>query len=216
MHHNEFRCLNNTVVGHFPLLFARRLYILRRGPGGRSLARGACPRSHGRRCAMKSGAAGKKVTDLKEGGLRIGPYEVGQIMDRLGAGALLVDLSTRAILRANEAFCRLSGFKAADIERIDLAQLHQLDDLEWILSNAVHPEKADQILPAAACAGKDEKPWSADVRLTGLTEGGGSVVLLTYSPPEGSPAKRSKAPRPSAAAPVLASVPAPTVAPAPP
>jgi len=165
---------------------------------------------------MKSGAAGKKVTDPKEGGLRIGPYEVGQIMDRLGAGALLVDLSTRAILRANEAFCRLSGFKAADIERIDLAQLHQLDDLEWILSNAVHPEQADQILPAAACAGKDEKPWSADVRLTGLTEGGGSVVLLTYSPPEGSPAKRSKAPRPSAAAPVLASVPAPTVAPAPP
>ncbi|HEU4402581.1 MAG TPA: GAF domain-containing protein, partial [Candidatus Polarisedimenticolia bacterium] len=132
---------------------------------------------------MSSGASGRKESTLKDIKLRIAAGEIGRIIDRMGEGALLVDLSTRAVLRANEAFRRLAGFDPADLVALDLASLHDLKDLEWILQCASRPDGAGSVLRQVACLGRDRQPFTSDLKVVGIAEEGGTLALLTYDAP---------------------------------
>ncbi len=132
---------------------------------------------------MISSAASRKQGGSPETALRVGPDDVGRIMDRMGDGAILVDLSRRAVLRANERFRHMSGLGEDDIASLDLSVLHDLKDLEWVMRCASSPHLDGSVLPGASCAGKDGAMFSADVKVTRLEEGGGALVLLTYTTP---------------------------------
>jgi nitrogen-specific signal transduction histidine kinase/CheY-like chemotaxis protein len=113
----------------------------------------------------------------------IGADDIGRIMERLGEGAILVDLSTRAVLEANEQFYRLSRFTPEDLPSLQLVRLHDLGDLERILQCARRPEESGQILPGVTIAGRDGALFVADVRVTSFSQGEGALILLTYHAP---------------------------------
>jgi len=109
----------------------------------------------------------------------VGQGELGRILDHFGEAALLVDLSSRAVLKANEAFLQRSGYSAEEIGALDLVRLHELADLERILGAATRPGAA-AVLPAIACLGRDGALFKADLSVTTLGNGSSSLALLIY------------------------------------
>ncbi|MEE9291540.1 MAG: GAF domain-containing protein, partial [Acidobacteriota bacterium] len=156
---------------------------------------------------MSAGATKPEPQDSAPAEPGLGPDDIGRIMERLGEGAILVDLATRAVLKANEPFYKLSRFEPADLPALELARLHDLGDLELILQAARQPEKSGQIMPGMTISGRDGALFAADVRVTAFAQGESALVLLTYHAPasenetdqEGDPA----APAPSDAPPLL-------------
>jgi two-component system NtrC family sensor kinase len=135
---------------------------------------------------VSGGAAGANPRTLKDAGPRIGPEDLGRLLERLGEAAILVDLSTRGVLKANGAFLGLSRFAPEDIASLDLLRLHDLEDLETILAMASRPDGAGVALRSVAGHGKDGFGFSADLTITPLFEGGGALALIVYArPPEG-------------------------------
>ncbi len=132
---------------------------------------------------MSAGAAapGPHGAGHQEGGL--GPDDIARIMERLGEGAILVDLLSRAVLKANEQFYRMSRFTAEDLSKISLARLHDLADLERILQNAHDPVRSGEILKDMTVSGRDGALFAADVRVTSFAHGESALVLLTYHAP---------------------------------
>jgi signal transduction histidine kinase/ActR/RegA family two-component response regulator len=115
--------------------------------------------------------------------VEIGAEDIGRIMERLGEGAILVDLATRAVLKANEQFYRLSRFTPDDLSSLQLVRLHDLGDLERILQYARRPEESGQILQGMMISGRDGALFAADVRVTSFAGGEGALILLTYHAP---------------------------------
>ncbi|MFQ5876427.1 MAG: ATP-binding protein [Acidobacteriota bacterium] len=132
---------------------------------------------------MTTSAAGERPDRAPDSHLDISIDDLGRIMDRLGEGAILVNLTTRLVLEANDEFFRLSGFGAADIGTLDLLRLHGLEDLERILACARRPDGSGTVLPAVSCSRKDGSLFPADLRVMSLSEGEGALVLLTYREP---------------------------------
>ena len=131
---------------------------------------------------MSPGSGSRKRAAARGEEAKIGSEDLGRILDRLEEGALLVDLSGRSVLRANEAFYRLSGFLPADLPSLELARLHDLKDLEWILRSATRTAEDEPVRRAATCLGKGEAVFAADLRVTALAAGSGTLALVTYAP----------------------------------
>jgi PAS domain S-box-containing protein len=127
------------------------------------------------------------------GSAMVGLEDIERIIDRMTEPSLVLDLGTRRAIRANAPFCRLSGFEPSDLSVIDLSRLFDLKDLEWILQAASKPQKERPVRAGVVCVGRDEKSFTSDVRVTVLAEKGGSLVLLTFPPPEAAaPAARAR------------------------
>ncbi len=109
----------------------------------------------------------------------VGQGELGRILDHFGEAALLVDLSSRAVLKANEEFLARSGYSAEEIGALDLVRLHDLADLERILNAATRPG-TPTVLPAVACLGREGAPFNVDLSVTALGNGTSSLALLIY------------------------------------
>jgi C4-dicarboxylate-specific signal transduction histidine kinase len=142
---------------------------------------------------VTTSAAGRKDLEAAEAELRLGAGDAGRLMERIGEAALLVDLSTRAVLKANGLFQRRSGYGPEDVLALDLLRLHDLKDLERILQAARRPQGGRPAVVGALCCGKDGSLFTADVGVEPLGEGLGTVALLTYgesgapapAPPQG-------------------------------
>jgi nitrogen-specific signal transduction histidine kinase/GAF domain-containing protein/CheY-like chemotaxis protein len=116
-----------------------------------------------------------------ESGARLGPNDVARLLERLEGAALLVDLSTRAILKANGSFLGLSRYSPEEIAAIDLVHLHDLKDLERILSLASRTDPGGTAaLRSVTCHGKDGATFTANISVTPLFEGGGALALIFY------------------------------------
>ena len=128
-----------------------------------------------------------------DAGVEIGIDDLGRILERIGEAAVLVNLTTRIILKANDEFFRLSGFSTADIGTLDLLRLHDLNDLERVLNTARSPDASGIVLPAVSCSSKNGSFFPADLRVTSFTEGEGALVLLTYHAPAAAAARGNAA-----------------------
>jgi GAF domain-containing protein len=104
-----------------------------------------------------------------------------RLLDRLRHAALLVDPVRRRVLHGNAGFCALSGFAPGDLPSLDLAQLHDVRDLEWIFQAAGGAETAAS--RRVSCLGKGETPFLADLGVTRLGGAAATLVLLEYDPP---------------------------------
>jgi signal transduction histidine kinase/ActR/RegA family two-component response regulator len=109
----------------------------------------------------------------------VGQGELGRILDHFGEAALLVDLSSRAVLKANGEFLARSGYSAEEISALDLVRLHDLGELERILNAATTRPGSDAVLPVA-CLGRDGAQFKADLSVTALGNGTTSLALLVY------------------------------------
>ena len=69
---------------------------------------------HFRRDDLSAGATKPEPQGSAPAELGLGPDDIGRIMERLGEGAILVDLATRAVLKANDPFYKLSHFEPAE------------------------------------------------------------------------------------------------------
>ena len=132
---------------------------------------------------MSTGATNREPQDSAPTEAGLGPDDVGRIMERLGEGAILVDLATRAVLKANDQFYKLSRFEPADLPDLELVRLHDLGDLERILQKARQPEESGQVMPGMTISGRDGALFAADVRVTSFAHGESALVLLTYHAP---------------------------------
>jgi signal transduction histidine kinase/CheY-like chemotaxis protein len=129
---------------------------------------------------LGSAAGSRKLSSVKTTDPKFGTDDIGRIVDRMRDGALLVDLALHRPVHANEAFYRLSGYSADDLPDLDLAHLHDLKDLEWVLKCASRPDPSTPLLRGARCLGKGDAAFSADLSVTPLAAGAGSLALLTY------------------------------------
>lgn len=156
---------------------------------------------------MSVGGTDPEPQDSAQKEVGLGPDDIGRIMERLGEGAILVDLATRTILKANEQFYKLSRFEPADLPNLGLVRLHDLDDLERILQNARQPEKSGEVMPGMTVSGRDGALFAADVRVTSFAHGESALVLMTYHPPAHEKAagqdSATAAPTPSTSPPLL-------------
>jgi C4-dicarboxylate-specific signal transduction histidine kinase/ActR/RegA family two-component response regulator len=115
-----------------------------------------------------------------------GAEDAARLLEFVAGGAVLVDLVRRTVLGANDAFLRLSGFTGEDLPTLDLTQLHDLGDLEWILRVASRPEAGAAVRRDLTCLGKNEAPFQADLTVRSLAAGGGRLAVLLYA--RGAPA----------------------------
>jgi C4-dicarboxylate-specific signal transduction histidine kinase/CheY-like chemotaxis protein len=128
-----------------------------------------------------SSAAGRRHAGPPAAELRVGAVDVGRLMDRMADAAILLDLSARAIVRANARFRMLCGIGPDEVSVIDLGVLHEIKDLEWVMRCASSPHLDGSVLPSVTCVGKDGAHFKADVRVTRLEEGAGTLILVTYA-----------------------------------
>ncbi len=145
---------------------------------------------------MSSDRTSRKPSAANAEEPKIGTDDLGRILMHLPEGALLVDLAGRKVLLANDAFYRQSGYGPGDLPALELAHLHDLRDLERILGSASRPNQMEEVIRAVSCSGKDDRPFTADVKVTGLRSAAGSLVVLTYAPsgPGNAPASGGDAP----------------------
>ncbi|MBI4169545.1 MAG: response regulator [Acidobacteria bacterium] len=134
---------------------------------------------------VSTSAAGRRRLEAAEQEIRLGAGGIDRLMERIGEAALLVDLSTRAVLKANSLFLKRSGYGPEDIEALDLLRLHDLKDLERILQAASQPRAERSVVPSASCCGKDGSLCTVDVGVEPLGGSAGAVALLTYGEQSG-------------------------------